>query len=280
LPSSSPVPELGQWQSSISSAILNRPAPPLPPSLILSPPFFFSLRVRLPVIAPRWRRAHASFFAAHLVLPVTPSAVTASCLAIHVPTWRCAKGSMLGIALAVLNRCSCGALRLRLRVRLAGKFGCDSDETRWNMALHLPGLTSSIPAEAIHAPAVITSQPNFVKKVVFPLEILPPPSLVQASVHRPSTLAMVLWPSSSRRLAQFSAVMATSDRSDHRHLPSDSPGSLRLSGVLPDIGQLSVRSSQGDVRQRHLLPKPATSAVPRVAVLQFNPLVTESNWHG
>jgi lipopolysaccharide transport system permease protein len=106
------------------------------------------------------------------------------------------KGSLLGFVWAVLNP----LIMLTLYVFVfgfvfGGKFGVIADETKWDYGLGMfLGLTIfQLLAEAIAvAPSVIAGSPNFVKKVVFPLEILPAAAVGAAVVHVLITLAMVL----------------------------------------------------------------------------------------
>jgi lipopolysaccharide transport system permease protein len=106
------------------------------------------------------------------------------------------KGSMLGFVWAVLNP----LLMLVLYVFVfgfvfGGKFGVVPNETKWDYGLAMfLGLTLfQLLAEAIAvAPTVIVGSPNFVKKVVFPVEILPAAAVGAAVVHMLITLAMVL----------------------------------------------------------------------------------------
>lgn len=106
------------------------------------------------------------------------------------------KGSILGIAWAVLNP----LMMLALYVFVFGfVFGGSFDETvnesRWDygMGVFLGLAIFHVLAEAISvAPTLITGNPNFVKKVVFPLEILPAAAVGAAVFHMLVTLAMVL----------------------------------------------------------------------------------------
>lgn len=106
------------------------------------------------------------------------------------------KGSHLGLVWSVINP----LLLLGLYVFVfgyvfGGKFGVLENETRLDYALGIfVGLTVfHFVAEVIGiAPLVILSNPNFVKKVVFPLEILPVASVASAAFHATVTLALAL----------------------------------------------------------------------------------------
>ena len=106
------------------------------------------------------------------------------------------KGSRLGLIWAVLNP----LLMLALYVFVfgyiqRGHFGVLPNETRIDFALGIfVGLTifhffSEVLATA---PTVIMSNPNFVKKVVFPLEILPAASVGASLIHMLGSLTLAL----------------------------------------------------------------------------------------
>ncbi|BET69626.1 ABC transporter permease [Opitutales bacterium ASA1] len=106
------------------------------------------------------------------------------------------RGSYLGFAWAVLNP----LLLLTLYVfvfgfMFGGTYGAVPDETKWDYGL---GIFLSLTifhfiAEVMaSAPSIIVGQPNFVKKVVFPLEVLPAASVASAFFHALISLAMVL----------------------------------------------------------------------------------------
>ncbi|MBI2513654.1 MAG: ABC transporter permease [Opitutae bacterium] len=105
------------------------------------------------------------------------------------------KGSYLGIVWSLLNP----LLMLALYVLVfgyifGGSFG-RAGETRLEYGLTIfLGLTLfHFATEAlVTAPAVIVGNPNFVKKVVFPLEVLPAANVGAAAVHLLIGLALVL----------------------------------------------------------------------------------------
>lgn len=105
------------------------------------------------------------------------------------------KGSYLGIAWSVLSP----LLMLALYVLVfgyifGGTFGRPG-ETRLDYGLTIfLGLTlfHFASESLVTAPAVIVGNPNFVKKVVFPLEILPAANVGAAAVHLVIGLALVL----------------------------------------------------------------------------------------
>ena len=105
------------------------------------------------------------------------------------------KGSMLGIVWAILNP----LLTLTVYVFVfgfvfQGSFGVVETESRWDYGLGIfLGLAIfQMVAEAIAvAPNLITGQPNFVKKVVFPLEVLPAAAVGSGTFHMLITLTMV-----------------------------------------------------------------------------------------
>lgn len=105
------------------------------------------------------------------------------------------KGSMLGILWAILTP----LLTLAVYVFVfgfvfGGSFGVVENESKWDYGLGIfLGLAIfQLVAEAIIvAPNLITTQPNFVKKVVFPLEILPAATVGSGAFHMLITLSMV-----------------------------------------------------------------------------------------
>lgn len=103
------------------------------------------------------------------------------------------KGSVLGFAWAVLNPLLMLALYLFVFGFIFG--GSFHGENKWDYGLGLfLGLSLfHLVAESIAvAPNLITTNPNFVKKVVFPLEILPAAAVGSALVHMVIALLMVL----------------------------------------------------------------------------------------
>lgn len=106
------------------------------------------------------------------------------------------KGSVLGFAWAVLNPLLMLALYVFVfRFILGGTFGVVPDETKWDYGLgvflslsffHLIAETVSV------APTLIVTNPNFVKKVVFPLEVLPAAAVGSAVIHMLISLTMVM----------------------------------------------------------------------------------------
>lgn len=103
------------------------------------------------------------------------------------------KGSVLGFAWAILNPLMLLALYLFVFGFIFG--GSFHGESRWDYGLGIfLGLSVfHLVAESIAvAPNLITSNPNFVKKVVFPLEILPAAAVGAALIHMAITLLMVV----------------------------------------------------------------------------------------
>jgi lipopolysaccharide transport system permease protein len=106
------------------------------------------------------------------------------------------KGSRLGLVWSLLNP----LLTLALYVFVfgyiqRGRFGTLANETRLDYALGIfVGLiVFHLFAEVLAtAPTVIMANPNFVKKVVFPLEILPAASVGASVVHMLSSLVLAL----------------------------------------------------------------------------------------
>lgn len=106
------------------------------------------------------------------------------------------KGSHLGLAWSFLNP----LLMLGLYVFVfgyifGGSFGILANETRVDYALGIfLGLTLfHVVAEVLGiSPGVIVANPNFVKKVVFPLEILPAANVAAALFHLLISLSLVL----------------------------------------------------------------------------------------
>jgi len=106
------------------------------------------------------------------------------------------KGSFLGMAWTVLNP----LLMLSLYIFVfgfifGGAFGVMKGETRWDYGLGIfLGLAFfNLFAESVSvAPGLIASNPNFVKRVVFPLEVLPAAAVGSSVIHMSISLAMVL----------------------------------------------------------------------------------------
>lgn len=105
------------------------------------------------------------------------------------------KGSHLGLVWSVLSPLLMLALYILVFGYIfQGSFGV-AGETRTSYGLTIfLGLTiyHFVSEALVSAPAVIVGQPNFVKKVVFPLEILPAANLGAAFVHLLIGLALVL----------------------------------------------------------------------------------------
>ena len=97
------------------------------------------------------------------------------------------KGSKLGHIWAILSPLMMLSLYLFIfGVVFQGKFGVLKNENFFDFALALfLGLSLfNVIAETINtAPLIIVSQPNFVKKVVFPLEIIPLTKLIASLYH-------------------------------------------------------------------------------------------------
>ncbi|MGH8019679.1 MAG: ABC transporter permease [Opitutaceae bacterium] len=106
------------------------------------------------------------------------------------------KGSHLGLAWAVLNPLLLLALYVfAFGLVFGGSFRAVPNETPWDYALGVfLGLTIyHLLSEAIAtAPFVIVGNTNFVKKVVFPLEILPVASVGASAVHFGISLILVM----------------------------------------------------------------------------------------
>jgi lipopolysaccharide transport system permease protein len=190
------------------------------------------------------------------------------------------KGSMLGVAWAVLNP----LLMLALYVFVfgfvfKGSFGVP-DESRWEFGLGIfLGLTFfHLLAETIAAaPNVISGQPNFVKKVVFPLEILPAANVGAATVHMLITLTMLIagvllgggaltW-SSLWLVAIIPPVVAVAFGASWL---------ISAFGVFfRDIGQLVAAFATGLMFASAIFyPASAVQGIPAAwAVLRFNPLI-------
>lgn len=106
------------------------------------------------------------------------------------------KGSHLGLLWSFLNPLLMFALYVAVFGYIfQGSFGRVPDESRIDYALGIfLGLTLfHFFAETLAtAPALVVNNPNFVKKVVFPLEILPAASVASAVFHLLISLALVL----------------------------------------------------------------------------------------
>jgi len=106
------------------------------------------------------------------------------------------RGSALGLAWAVLNPLLILALYVFVfGFIFEGRFNAIPDETNWDYGLGVfVGLTLfHVVAEAIAvAPTIIVTNPNFVKKVVFPLEVLPAAAVGASVVHMAISLVLIL----------------------------------------------------------------------------------------
>jgi lipopolysaccharide transport system permease protein len=106
------------------------------------------------------------------------------------------KGSRLGHLWAILKPMSMLALYVFIFGEIfKGKFGVIPDETTFDFALGIfMGLSLfNVIGEAIGtAPLLIVNQPNFVKKVVFPLEVIPLSNVVTSVYHSFLSLALLL----------------------------------------------------------------------------------------
>lgn len=106
------------------------------------------------------------------------------------------KGSHLGLLWAVLNPLLSLALYVFIfGYVLGGSFKVIPGETKvdYSLAIFVGMSLFRLVAESIGgAPGVIASNPNFVKKVVFPLELLPAAMLGEAFIHFAISLALAL----------------------------------------------------------------------------------------
>lgn len=106
------------------------------------------------------------------------------------------KGSHLGLVWSFLSPLLLLAVYLLVfGLILGGSFGVRPDETKMDFGLGIFfGLTLfHFVSEVLGgAPSLIASQPNFVKKVVFPLSILPAAQVFSAVFHMLISLALVL----------------------------------------------------------------------------------------
>jgi lipopolysaccharide transport system permease protein len=106
------------------------------------------------------------------------------------------KGSRLGHVWAILKPMSMLALYVFIFGEIFnGKFGVIANETTFDFALGIfMGLSLfNVVGEAIGtAPFLIVNQPNFVKKVVFPLEVIPLSNVVTSVYHGLLSLVLLL----------------------------------------------------------------------------------------
>lgn len=106
------------------------------------------------------------------------------------------KGSHLGLVWAVLNPLlMLGLYVLVFGYIFGGRFGVLPDESRWDYAIGVfigLSLFHFFAEVMATAPATIVSNPNFVKKVVFPVEILPAASVGSALFHLAISLTLAL----------------------------------------------------------------------------------------
>src|ERR1043165_3012598 len=106
------------------------------------------------------------------------------------------RGSRLGAFWALLNPLSMLALYFVVFGEFFGqRFKIVPDETRldFSLAMFLGLALFHVFAETLAlAPGVITANPNFVKKVVFPLEVLPVATMGSSAFHLLVSLGLVL----------------------------------------------------------------------------------------
>lgn len=106
------------------------------------------------------------------------------------------RGSFLGILWAVLNPLMMLALYVFVFGYIfEGRFGVVPNESKWDYGLGIfLGLSifHLISESIATAPTIITSNPNFVKKVVFPLEVLPASAVGAAVFHMTITVVMII----------------------------------------------------------------------------------------
>jgi len=106
------------------------------------------------------------------------------------------RGTFLGVAWMILNPLLTLALYLFVFGYIfGGTFGMTEKETKWDYGLGIfLGLTIfHLLSESIAAaPFIVTSSPNFVKKVVFPLPILPAAAVGAIAIHTLVSLGMVV----------------------------------------------------------------------------------------
>ncbi len=106
------------------------------------------------------------------------------------------KGSRLGFLWTLLNPLSMLVLyAFVFRLLFRSKFGLFPDETNYDytLALFLSLSLFHVFAETLGwAPNIIAANPNFVKKVVFPLEILPAAKIGDTAFHLLVSLALVV----------------------------------------------------------------------------------------
>lgn len=105
------------------------------------------------------------------------------------------KGSALGIAWTILNP----LLTLTVYVFVfgfvfGGSFGVVEEESRWDYGLGIflgLAIYQLVAEVMVVAPGIIATQASFVKRVVFPLEVLPAATVGSGTVNMLLTLAMV-----------------------------------------------------------------------------------------
>lgn len=106
------------------------------------------------------------------------------------------KGSHLGLAWSFLNPLLMLALYVFVfGIIFGGHFGVMPNESHWDYSLAVfMGLTLFHMISEVMgiAPSVITANPNFVKKVVFPLEILPAAQVGASVVHMLISLGLLI----------------------------------------------------------------------------------------
>lgn len=106
------------------------------------------------------------------------------------------RGSLLGALWAVVTPLlMLGMYLFIFGYIFEGSFGAVPNESQWDYGLGIfLGLSifHLVAETMMAAPGVIVNQPNFVKKVVFPLEILPAAAVGSACFHMLISIAMVL----------------------------------------------------------------------------------------
>jgi lipopolysaccharide transport system permease protein len=107
------------------------------------------------------------------------------------------RGSILGALWAVLNPLSMLAVYVFVFGYVFGGAFSRGDATRtgwdYGLGVFLGLAIFHVVSEALAAaPGIVVGQPNYVKKVIFPLEILPAAAVGSSVIHMFVTLAMVL----------------------------------------------------------------------------------------
>ena len=203
------------------------------------------------------------------------------------------RGSNLGHLWAILKPLSMLALYVFIFGEIFnGKFGVIADETTFDFTLGIfMGLSLfNVIGEAVGAaPLLIVNQPNFVKKVVFPLEVIPLSNVATSVYHSLLSLALLLAiaPFSHSGVSWQGALALPLIVLPIAFMALGLAWGLAAVGVfLRDVSQLVPFLSTAIMYGSAVVYSPIKVPHPIYVVLRFNPLLQVINearsivlWH-